>query len=175
LEWAHGSRGDVCDISDLNIPANVSLRDNIKTAESHYYKALGFGILLLGPGTVAAVGNHAAWFVNLVQPGGDWDYKNLDPVGISAGKSKYEDFGNFHFGAVGAAAGFDRGHAIQRMAGFVQKPSQSDGGENGGLASIVADFITNSPRGKQPYGDQWIDQRMINRGIAYYKARCHKK
>ncbi|MBX3292726.1 MAG: hypothetical protein KF881_07535 [Acidobacteria bacterium] len=168
---------DPCDISDLNIPTGVSLRDNIRTAENRFYGTLAAGLVFAGPGTVAAAGEHARWFIGKVNTGGDWDYKQLDPEGIKKGKSKYEDFGNFHYGVVAVAAGFDRGNTILRMAGYIHESTgeEHDGGEHGGLTSIVADFVTGKYGGRRPFRDQRSDQRMIRRGMAYYKARCHKK
>ncbi len=48
-------------------------------------------------------------------------------------------------------------------------------GEHGGYASIVADFAAGWNGGTYPYKDEEADQAMIDRGIAYYNAGCHKK
>ncbi len=115
----------------------------------------------------------------MVHKGGEWDYKRLDPVGLATtGKSKYEDAGNFNYGAVATAAGFDRGNTILRMAGYIQvqdADQPGDGGKSGSLDEIVSDFVLGINGGESPYGDQSTDQRMIMRGRAYYKARCHKR
>lgn len=91
--------------------------------------------------------------------------------------SAYEPFGDFHYGIVGAAAGFDRGTTLQRMAGYIQEKNQQpgDGGDHGGLESIVIDFINNRSGGRYPYKDEKVDQVMIERGRAYYYAGCHKR
>lgn len=63
------------------------------------------------------------------------------------------------------------------MAGLIheQNKEKSDGGEHGGYASIVADFAVGRSGGTYPYKDEEADQILINRGIAYYNAGCHKK
>ncbi len=52
-------------------------------------------------------------FINKVKTGGDWDYKKLSDDG------KYENFGNYHFGIVGSAAGFNE-LTLRAAAGFYQ-------------------------------------------------------
>lgn len=66
---------------------------------------------------------------------------------------------------------------LQRMAGLVQEESQqqSDGGEHGGYASIISDFVDNRSGGVWPYKDEKTDQAMIELGIKYYNAGCHNK
>ena len=170
---------DACDISDILIPPDgVSLADNIKAAENAFYTNLGIGLVF----PVLGATRHVSWFIGKVNTGGDWDYKKLDPEGSSKGQSKYEDFGNFNYGATAVAAGFDRGYTIQRMAGYIHEKNEIDpnnpsgnGGDHGGLDSIIEDFALGKYGGKPPFKDQRSDQRMVRRGMAYYKARCHKK
>jgi hypothetical protein len=53
-------------------------------------------------------GRGPEWFRSQVTDFGPWDYKRQD--------SKYEDFGNFNYGATGAAFGFSE-DTLLRMAG----------------------------------------------------------
>ena len=46
------------------------------------------------------------YFYQKVRAGGEWDYKRQDKEAMANGtKSKYEDFGNYNYGAVGRAIG----------------------------------------------------------------------
>jgi hypothetical protein len=51
------------------------------------------------------------WFYNKVRSRGPWDYKQLN--------QQYQDFGNFNYGATGAAFGFSQ-DTLLRMAGWAQ-------------------------------------------------------
>ena len=51
------------------------------------------------------------WFYQMVRNHGPWDFKQ--------GRAQYANFGNFHFGAVGAAAGIPDG-VLLRGAGAAQ-------------------------------------------------------
>ena len=104
------------------------------------------------------------WFVNKVRPKGEMDYK------YTYNDIKYEDFGNFNFGAVAAAFGFLEGAAL-RGAGLVQvlvdserilKKESLSGAISYGV-NHGFDFL-----GPSPYGDQVKDQDMIKRGYRYY-------
>jgi len=60
-------------------------------------------------------------FYNRVKSNGPWDYKRLDPAGIKNNWiSKYDEFGNFNFGATGAAERIPEG-ALLRAAGLAQQ------------------------------------------------------
>ncbi len=86
------------------------------------------------------------WFYNQVRNKGPWDYKQQG--------GKYEDFGNFNFGATGYAFGFPLG-ILQRGAGWANQkadPSRKNLG---------------SPWGEYPYGDDPSDQEQIKSGSSY--------
>ncbi|MDC6117966.1 polymorphic toxin type 44 domain-containing protein [Serratia rubidaea] len=87
------------------------------------------------------------WFYYQVRNGGPWDYKQ--------GRRQYENFGNFHYGAVGHAAGIPASILLRAA----------------GAAQILAG--TNSPEFKKypinSYGDDPIDQVWIRAGIDYAK------
>ena len=87
-------------------------------------------------------------FYNSVKSGGKWDYKKLE--------SKYENFGNYNYGATGCAVGFEPG-TLRRAAGAYQKYTNTSRPDWG------------HPLGDAPYGDEPIDQYWINEGIKDYQ------
>lgn len=91
------------------------------------------------------------WFYEQVRNGGPWDFKQQ---GV-----EYQDFGNFHYGAVGTAAGFSS-FVLQRAAGFAQF-----------RAGTTEEDITWVDWFSFPYGDDRNDRMMILEGIKY--AICH--
>ena len=94
------------------------------------------------------------WFYDQVRNGGPWDYKQQG--------SEYEAFGNFNYGATGAATGFAP-RFLLRQAGRAQieaGTSRSGWGDPGA--------IWNPFGGEAPFGDDPIDQYWINRGIQYF-------
>jgi hypothetical protein len=135
-------------------PPGVSLDKNIKIAER--YRPVG---------PVTAV-DGALWFKSMVQGGGStaekvragksWNYKKLG--------SQYEDFGNFNYGATGIAIGFDETTLLIKAgeAQIAAGTSKPEWGTPGG-------YIWGDP--VPPYGDDPEDQKMIKRGIEYYRAK----
>jgi hypothetical protein len=89
------------------------------------------------------------WFYKQVKTKGNWDYKQSG--------YEYEDFGNFHFGAVGRALGFSD-QVLLRGAGAYQVYENKSEPEWG------------NPLGSSPYGDDPRDQEMIRRGSEYYQS-----
>ena len=90
------------------------------------------------------------WFYNQVNTGGPWDFKQRG--------SQYENFGNFHYGAVGTTFGFSE-EILLRAAGAVQIKDKTNKPEYG------------SPLGGPPYGDDPKDQAMIKAGIKFAKCK----
>ncbi|MGZ3912013.1 MAG: polymorphic toxin type 44 domain-containing protein, partial [Flavisolibacter sp.] len=87
-----------------------------------------------------------SWFYNQVQNKGPWDYKQQG--------RKYEDFGNFNFGATGSAFGIPQ-NILQRGAGWANQkadPTRKNLGD---------------PWGGYPYGDDPNDQDQIEKGSNY--------
>jgi hypothetical protein len=98
------------------------------------------------------------WFYKQVRGYGPWDYKRINV-------SLYEDFGNFHYGAVGAAFGYSE-ETLLRMAGWAQARAGSTAGTRG-----VAPYMLNGLLGiggAAPFKDDWIDQYWISQGVKYY-------
>jgi RHS repeat-associated protein len=118
--------------------------------------------------TVAKYG----WFYNKVKPGGDWDYKKLSRYGTrlpnGVEKREFEDFGNFHYGATGAAAGFTEGQLL-RLGGRVHTDPRTAQGERAGRIDALL-----GRGGKEPFGDDPEDQRLIKLGIEYFRRGCYK-
>jgi hypothetical protein len=96
----------------------------------------------------------AFWFKRQVKGKGPWDFKQLD--------DRYQDFGNFHYGVVGAAFGFPK-MVLHRMAGWAQSRTPEN---------------TRPEWGKWyggfPFNDDPRDQAFISIGIAYYQNGCLK-
>lgn len=85
-----------------------------------------------------------------MQNGGDWDYKQVGKV--SNTQSPYESFGNFNYGATGAAMGIPD-EVLLRAAG---------------AASVIAGTSpqnSGNPLGSAPYGDSPVDQAWIKGGL----------
>jgi hypothetical protein len=97
-------------------------------------------------------------FRDAVKNGGPWDYKQR--------AAEYQNFGNFNYGATGAAWGFAE-ETLKRQAGAAQMAagtSKREWQKRGGR---------NNSQLLPPYGDDPIDQLWIQRGIDY--ARCGGK
>jgi hypothetical protein len=111
-------------------------------------------------------------FYNRVKGGGPWDYKLLDAEGLRlTGRSKYEEFGNFNFGATGAAERIPTG-ALLRGAGLVQQQDPNPDVRALGQGVAVnswSEIFSN--KGTYPYGDQPSDSAAIQRGVDYYNCR----
>jgi RHS repeat-associated protein len=84
-------------------PSGVDLNANVQQASAHNTTQAPFI-----PSPYGAAPNYhgvmsgADWFYNVVNYGGQWDYKTQNPKGTQM----YTDFGNFNFGATGRAVGF---------------------------------------------------------------------
>jgi len=83
-----------------------------------------------------------------VREGGLWDYTLL---GL-----RYEDFGNFNYGATGRV--LVHGGTLERAAGAVQ------------MLSGTSNPRWGTPLGIRPFGDQPIDNFWIRQGIRYYES-----
>jgi hypothetical protein len=114
----------------------------------------------------AQLAGHAIWFYNQVKDKAPWDYKYDDRVSIDQGRrSKYESFGNFNYGAAGAAAGFSEDQLL-RLAGHYQTDKTYAEGNNLGLLPSALGI-----GGTAPYGDEAPDQALIRAGINYYQRK----
>ena len=91
-------------------------------------------------------------FYDAVKSGGKWDYKRIGP--------QFQNFGNYHFGIVAAAFGWNKEFA-KRLAGAYQKywtnTSKEEWGEPWSLEG--------------PYGDDPVDQFWIEEGFRAFELR----
>ena len=115
-------------------PPGVSLDANIAVAKAHF--------------------GNAIWFRNQVRGRGPWDYKQLG--------RQYENFGNYHFGATGAAVGFPL-RTMLREAGRAQIAAGTSREEWGHPGNRLNPF-----GGIAPFGDDPADQHFIARGFGYF-------
>lgn len=119
--------------SDPPTPPGVDLEKNMREAEAHRYNLI--------------------WFYTQVDSEKPWDYKNVKEVNKS---ERIEDFGNFNYGATGAALGVPD-EILYRAAGFKQINDHRD------------DPTKHTEPDEFPYGDDPRDADMIRRGIEYYR------
>ncbi len=138
-----------------NIPHGVDLEANIREARKNRP-----GPRYSMGGQSDYVANSFAtywWFYQKVKNSGPWDYKK--------GRGRqYEDFGNFHYGVVGSAAGFSEA-TLLRMAGWAHTRGGNPG--SGTAPSLVEGLLGIG--GAAPFGDDENDQYWISKGIRYYR------
>lgn len=118
------------DISSFS-PPGVNILNNMMLARFHR-----------GPSALTY-----EWFYQQVRLHGPWDYKTR--IG-----RQYENFGNFHYGAVGTAAGISAPFLL-RAAGWAQSKSGNGQSKDGHWY------------GSLPFGDDPTDQLWIKCGIDY--------
>jgi RHS repeat-associated protein len=94
------------------------------------------------------------WLYDQVRNRGPWDYKQQG--------SRYQNFGNFNYGATGAAFGFSS-QVLYRAAGWAQQQAGTSQPQWGSWYE------------SSPYGDDPDDQYWIQQGIQYYRCGCYKK
>jgi Bacterial toxin 44 len=124
-------------------PANANVNSNIALTNVVYYANW------LNPPTQAAFTD--AWLVSMVAPNAPWDYKTQG--------QQYDAFGNFNFGATGAAAGIPL-QVLQAGAGAV--------------STLVGTNSSQYGSWYQPplYGHAPIKSQTIAAGYAYYQQGC---
>jgi RHS repeat-associated protein len=149
-------------------PGYANLQANIAEAEDmhklNYIPGIGQAILY-------------PWFKHQVNYGARWDYKQnketTDFFNTFPGRpglainpaSPFEDFGNFNYGATGAAAGIPL-DLLLRAAGYYGTKAQP--------GNSAWDAF-NAAIGGAPYGDDPADQPHIIDGFNYYKRGCHER
>jgi hypothetical protein len=170
LYYHRGNALDIrggCALNGLPIPcslANEAIASETGSAAFEY--RLKDGTLVNEQGRIYNLG--AGLFIYdhpIVRDKGPWDFKYRDPAINEGKRSKYEAFGNFHYGATGAAAGFTEGQLL-RLAGRYQTDKTYAEGENPGLLRSVLGI-----GGTAPYGDEPGDQEQIRNGINYYRRK----
>jgi hypothetical protein len=88
-----------------------------------------------------------AWFYRMVRNRGPWDYKQQG--------SAHQAFGNFNYGATGAALGLSIDE-VKRAAGAAQ------------ILAGTSNPAWGHPADSPPFGDDPADQFWIEQGYRYY-------
>lgn len=143
-------------------PPGVNLDANIRTAER---RAI-FNFPGMDAGGLPRMAATYYWFYERVKIGGPWDYKTR---GL-----QYENFGNFHYGAVGAAAGISE-EVLLRMGGYVQvgvdnamrAENRPVTHKRGKAPSLIEALLGKG--GVAPFEDEEKDQYWISKGVRYYQ------
>jgi RHS repeat-associated protein len=112
-----------------------------------------------------------AEFIDAVRPGGRWDYKiQADDAGVVDQTNKYDDSGNYHYGAISAARGMSLEFSL-RGAGLAQILAGTSSHDYlFGPLSDPLDLFPNDdvdwgwPWGSPPFADDPTDQRWITEG-----------
>lgn len=112
-----------------NVPKSVDIKVNMALASAH--------------------SPNIFWFHSQVKGGGQWDFKR-------GGNRQFQDFGNFHYGAVGTAFGFSQ-NVLLKEAGLNQMTGRN------------ANPAWGNPQSGPPYGDDPVDQKWIKNGIDFTK------
>ena len=97
------------------------------------------------------------WFRDQVKNGEPWDYKQQG--------SDYEDFGNFNYGATGAAFGFPDS-VLLNEAGRAQQAAGTSLPSWGSPGPSLFPFLDTAPFGDDPQDQYWIKE-----GIDFYRNR----
>ena len=166
-EWRYASMviasgGHLSPIELPNVPLapeGVDIDENIKTTQA--YATVGNLLSFTSLAHLRITIHQAAamvWF-RRIQPGGEWDYKRIN-------LEKFENFGNFNFGATGAALGIPD-ETLLKGAGFVHQIQGSGGGQG--------EFSILPGKGEYPYGDDPRDSAQIKAGIHYYRLYSLKQ
>jgi hypothetical protein len=124
-------------------PPGVDINENIRRAAAARFHVKG-----------------SEWFYNQVRNKGPWDYKQLD-------STLYRDFGNFNYGATGAAFGFSE-ETLLRFAGWAQVEAGTSQPDWGVAPNKFQAYF--GVGGVAPFGDDPRDQAMIKQGIEYYRT-----
>ena len=161
-EWRYASMviasgGHLSPIELPNVPLapeGVDIDENIKTTLA--YATVGNLLSFTSLAHLRITIHQAAamvWF-RRIQPGGEWDYK------LRRDDDLFENFGNFNFGATGAALGIPD-ETLLKGAGFVHQIQGVGGGQG--------EFSILPGKGEYPYGDDPRDSAQIKAGIHYYR------
>ncbi len=132
-------------------PLNVDLESNVREAHENF----------VGEGIGFRPYNARYWFYEKVKTGADWDFKS-PRRGDNVGNPQYEDFGNWHYGYIGTAAGLNS-ETLQEQAG-VEQQNTSTSRPEWGNPSWGGGWSGFGESGT--YGDDPRDNALIKRGIA---------
>jgi RHS repeat-associated protein len=128
----------------LSVPTGVGVDVNIAAAEAAKQQGEG-----------------PNWFYDQVRNKGPWDYKQAG--------GQFENFGNFNYGATGAAFGFSE-DTLLRMAGWASVQGGTSSPQFGVAPNLLQAY--RGVGGVPPFGDHPVDQYWIRQGIQYYKQKA---
>jgi len=131
-------------LASLNVPEGISVDANMKAAAEKRA-----AMLRAAPspfGLAAARTALDLWFYNQVKDQGPWDYKYLTPD-----HKRYEAFGNFNYGATGAAAGYPL-DTVWRVVGWIQQHG-GDAATGAGTTSPNLNAAYLGSGGIYPFGE----------------------
>jgi hypothetical protein len=96
----------------------------------------------------------------MVRNKGPWDFKQQG--------RQYQEFGNYHYGLVGSAAGFPD-ELLLRAAGWapMRAGTSADTWQSAPFLDQLQPFMP-WPWGRPPYGDDPMDQLLIRMGSSDY-------
>ena len=151
------------DTAFLPLPAERPYRIIVQNNPINFIDPLGLEPPSIVPPNINVLANMerasrmSGWeFYLALKTYGDWDFKKKGKSG------EYEDFGNYHYGLVASAFGWDPG-LVLRMGGLYQH------------GTGIWNVLQGKPRigkgcflGKEPYGDDANDQKWIKEGIKDY-------
>ncbi|WP_285353180.1 polymorphic toxin type 44 domain-containing protein [Pseudomonas sp. ME-P-057] len=120
-------------------PPAVNLDVNMKIANNQWRRSF-------------SVVTFMTWFYQQVRNRGPWDFKQKHP--------EWENFGNFHYGAVGRGGQLSD-QILLRAAGFAQNSASTQSAEEDWGAWYW----------RPPFGDDPKDQYWIMQGIEYAKSK----
>jgi len=165
--------GSLCPSSPASAPSPGTLQANIDRAS----EINGYLIGLVASGVISAGAADAfrlAWLTAEVAPHMEMDYKQQDP--------SFREFGNFNFGAVGAALGLDPGTLFYgagaasqlnfNLHNVVELLLQAATGNVYQARLILPPVQFGSPATGPPYGDSPLEQFEIAQGIRYFLGGC---
>jgi hypothetical protein len=108
-------------------------------------------------------------FKTLVQNRGYWDYKQIERKYDGSG-SRYENFGNWHYGAIGAASGLFPLRVLLNEAGRAQK-RDSNTNPSWGEPAPFWQMLLLGVDGTRTRGDEPKDAYWIQKGFEWYHSR----
>jgi hypothetical protein len=149
----------------IQAPAGVDIRNNAAAATAILTSA--------NPqGPVIALSEVTAWFVNKVQPHGDWDYKTSGTTLLE--RTQYRRLGNYNFGYIGTLLGYSS-QLLHDAAGLLQMTQAAWDLFSGDMSrwnpSFGLPFFGPAPNGDSPE-DYAAIQRGINDFLANRLSTC---
>ena len=154
-----GGNGGSNNNSIPQAPPGVDVKKDVKLAQQYRVDFSPNGVTNLV--TMARNAYNVAWFYKKVNYGEDWDLKKYG--------DQYQDYGNWHYGVVGSAAGYSE-PVLRLGAGFAQQVHNYPlvrGGSDPIATSPSAWFDAVEPNGFSR------DQFWIGKGINNFQTKSY--